>query len=180
MIGTNPLEREGKDEQLKNTGRIAFACLAIVTALSMTACGSDDKKSDANSTKATTSVKAPAADKLPPTPTAADLNTLLSHALDPNVPNTEKREMVQGAENDPDLPSRLAEAYTQTGAKVEVTEVAAPVGDTLNAKAKLTVNGQENIADVPFVAENGRWKVQKQWACQTLSLANIQSSACAS
>ncbi|WP_225732197.1 MULTISPECIES: hypothetical protein [unclassified Nocardia] len=164
---------------MKKTGRIAIAGLAIVAALSMTACGSDDKKSEAKPTKATTSVKASASNpNLPPTPTVAQLNEELQRALDPNVPVAEKLEMVQGAQADPDLPSRLAEAYKQTGASVVVTDVTA-FGDTVNAKAKLTLNGQENVADVPFVAEDGKWKVQKAWACQILSLANVQSKACA-
>lgn len=165
---------------MKKTGRIAIAGLAIVAALSMTACGSDDKKETAKPTKTTTSVKASASNpNLPPTPTVAELNAQLQRALDPTVPNSEKLDMVQGAQADPELPGRLAEAYKQVGAKVEVTEVTA-FGDTVNAKAKILLNGQENIADVPFVAENGKWKVQKQWACQALSLANMQSAACAS
>ncbi|RJO69152.1 hypothetical protein D5S18_31290 [Nocardia panacis] len=161
---------------MKKTGRIAIAGLAILAALSMTACGDDDKKSAAKPAKTTTSVKA-AASNLPPTPSAAELNTELQRALDPAVPVAEKLEMVQGAQADPELPVRLSEAYKQVNAKVEVTDVTA-FGDTVNAKAKFSLNGQENIVDVPFVAENGKWKVQKTWACQMLSLANLQSVAC--
>jgi hypothetical protein len=31
---------------------------------------------------------------------------------------------------------------------------------------------------VPFVAEDGKWKVQQKWACDMLALANLQSAAC--
>ncbi|MEV0246399.1 hypothetical protein AB0H76_07425 [Nocardia sp. NPDC050712] len=162
--------------KLRNTGRIAIAGLAVVAALGLTACGSDDK-AESKPTPTTTSAPATSAADLPPTPTAADLNAQLQKALDPNVPNSEKLEWIQGAEADPELPNRLAEAYKSTNATIDVTEVTA-FGDTLNAKAKLAFNGQENIADVPFVAENGHWKVQKAWVCQMLQLANQPSAAC--
>jgi len=164
-----------KDEQLKlrTTGRIAIAGLAVVASLGLTACGGDDSGNDAKPTKTTTS-----AANTPAVPTAAELNTQLQRALDPAVPNSEKLEMVQGIEADPELPSRLAQAYKDTGATVEVTDVTA-FGDTLNAKAKIVLNGQENIADVPFVAEDGKWKVQKAWACTMLTNLGQQSVACA-
>ncbi|MEU8898266.1 hypothetical protein [Nocardia sp. NPDC048505] len=163
--------------KLRHTGRIAIAGLAVVAALGLTACGSDDK-TDPKPTSTTTSASAaaPAAD-LPPVPTAADLNAQLQKALDPAVPNADKLAWIQGSEADPELPNRLAEAYRSTNASIEVTEVTA-FGDTINAKAKLVFNGQENIADVPFVAENGQWKIQKAWICQMLQLANQPSAAC--
>lgn len=180
--GNHGTYSNAKDEQLKlrKTGRIAIAGLALAAALSMTACGSDDKKDTSTAKSSTTSAMTTAATSaanVPPVPTVAELNAQLQKALDPNVPNDEKLEMVQGAQADPELPGRLAQAVQQSGASAEVTEVTA-FGDTINAKAKITINGQENIADVPFVAEDGKWKVQKAWACQMLQLANVQSVAC--
>ncbi|MET7769758.1 hypothetical protein [Nocardia sp. NPDC005366] len=162
---------------LRKTGRIAIAGLAVTAAMSLTACGGDDSPSGAAPTRTATSAKATATADLPPVPTAADVNAQLQKALDPSIPSSEKLDMVQGADADPDLPNRLAEAYKSTDAKVEITEVTA-FGDTINAKAKLVFNGQENIADVPFVAENGKWKVQKAWACQMLTTLGQQSAAC--
>ncbi|MET8780013.1 hypothetical protein AB0H49_25270 [Nocardia sp. NPDC050713] len=165
--------------KLRTTGRIAIAGLAIVATLGLTACGGDDSSDTAKTAKTTTSAKATTAQaNLPAVPTAAELNTQLQKALDPAVPNEEKLAMIQGAEADPELPARLSEAYKATGATVEVTEVTA-FGDTINAKAKIVLNGQENIADVPFVAEDGKWKVQKAWACQMLTALGQQSAACA-
>ncbi|MGW0251750.1 hypothetical protein ACWDYH_34485 [Nocardia goodfellowii] len=162
--------------KLRNTGRIAIAGLAMVAALGLTACGSDDKP-DSKPTRTTTSAPATSAASLPAVPTAAELNAQLQKALDPNVPNADKLEWIQGAEADPELPNRLAEVYKSANASIEVTDVTA-FGDTVNAKAKLVFNGQENIVDVPFVAENGQWKVQKTWVCQMLQLANQPSAAC--
>ncbi|WP_062989095.1 hypothetical protein [Nocardia anaemiae] len=172
------LSERQRDNQLKlrKTGRIAIAGLAAVAALSLSACGSDDSKTATTPTKTSTSVTKLNA-SVPPTPSVADLNAQLLRALDPSVPNSEKLDLVQGATADPELPNRLAQAYQQAGAKAEVTDVSV-FGDALNAKAKFTINGQENIVDVPFVAEGGKWKVEKNWACTMLTNLGQQSTAC--
>ncbi|MEU0506870.1 hypothetical protein [Nocardia sp. NPDC005998] len=165
--------------KLRKTGRIAIAALAVVAALGMTAC-SDDKDSKP-AAKTSTSVKASASasanTNLPPVPSAAELNTQLQRALDPSVPNSEKLDGVQGAQADPELPNRLAEAAKSANITVTVTDVTS-FGDSVNAKAKVVLNGQENVVDVPFVAEDGKWKIQKAWACSMLTNLGQQSAAC--
>jgi hypothetical protein len=162
--------------KLRKTGRIAIAGLAAVAALSLSACGSDDSQTTPpKPSKASTS--AVANPNLPQVPTAADLNAALVRALDPSVPGAEKLELVQGAQADPELPSRLAEAAKGANAQVTVTEVTS-FGDSVNAKAKFVINGQENVVDVPFVAEDGKWKVEKSWACTMLTNLGQQSVAC--
>jgi hypothetical protein len=166
--------------KLRKTGRIAIAGLAIAATLSMTACGSDNKKDTAAPPRTTTSAKASASASanLPPVPTVADLNAALQKALDPSIPSSEKLDMVQGVQADPELPNRLAQAAAGANVQVAVTDVTS-FGDSVNAKANFTINGQTNVVDVPFVAEDGKWKVQKTWACTILSSLGQQSVACA-
>ncbi len=152
-----------------------IGAVAIAVALSLTACSEDS--TDPPKTTHTTSAKPSASTNLPPVPTAAELNQQLQRALDPAVPAAEKLDGVQGAEADPELPNRLAEAAAGANVQIEVTDVTS-FGDSVNAKAKFIVNGQENIVDVPFVAEDGKWKVQKQWSCTMLSNLGQQSVAC--
>ncbi|MFD0361214.1 hypothetical protein ACFQZZ_07090 [Nocardia sp. GCM10030253] len=161
--------------KLRRTGQITIGAVAIAAMLSLTACGSDDPKDPPKTPRTTTS--AVASSNLPPIPSAADLNTALTRALDPSVPNADKLELVQGAEADPELPGRLAEAAKSANVQITVTDVTA-FGDSVNAKAKFIVNGQENIVDVPFVAEDGKWKVQKAWSCTMLTNLGQQSVAC--
>ncbi|MGW4717362.1 hypothetical protein [Nocardia sp. NPDC004260] len=162
--------------KLLKTGRIAAAGLALVAALGLAACGSDDKSDSHNSTHTTTAA-ASATAKVPAPPTKEELNANLQRALDPAVPNEEKLDLVQGVEADPGLPNRLAQAFQQANATAVVTGVTA-FGDTVTAQATFTVNGQANQVDVPFVLEDGKWKVQKAWACQALANLNQQSPAC--
>ncbi|MFG1794868.1 hypothetical protein [Nocardia sp. NPDC049149] len=161
--------------KLRKSGRIAIAGLAVVAALGLTACGSDDKKDPPKPSRTTTSTTANP--NLPPVPTVDQLNDLLQRALDPTVPSTEKLELVQGMEADPDLPNRLAEAYRQANAQAKVVGVS-NFGETVSAQVKITLNGQENDAVVPFVADAGKWKVQKQWVCQTITAFGLTSPAC--
>ncbi|MFI6869607.1 hypothetical protein [Nocardia sp. NPDC050406] len=168
-----------KDEQLKlqKTGRIAVATLAVVAALGLSACGSGDKTE--KPAKKTTTSQTTAAANLPPVPTPADLNAELQRGLDPNVPNSEKLELMQGVSADPDLPTRLVEAVQQNNAAITVTGVTDLGDGTITADAQVSVaGGAPQQAVVPFVAEDGKWKVQKEWICNMLTAANQTSPAC--
>lgn len=170
-----------KDEQLKlqKTGRIAVATLAVVAALGLSACGSGDK-TEKPAKKTTTSQATTPAQNLPPVPTVADLNTELQKALDPSVPNSEKLDMMQGVAADPNLPNLLADAYKQNNATITITGVTDLGDGTITASGDVSLNGgAPQQAVVPFVAEDGKWKVQKEWICNALSLANQTSPACA-
>ncbi|KAF0842435.1 hypothetical protein [Nocardia caishijiensis] len=159
----------------RRIGRVAIAGLAVITALGLSACTEDKPAAKTTtSAKATTTTAA----ALPPVPTVEELNAQLNTALDPSVPNEQKLDFVQGGEADPELPNRLAVAAHDAGAQVQVTEVTS-FGDSVNAKANFTVNGQTNVVDVPFVADGGKWKVQKAWACTMLTNLGQQSTACA-
>ncbi|WP_067547424.1 hypothetical protein [Nocardia crassostreae] len=164
--------------KLQKTGRIAVATLAVATALGLSACGSGDKTETKPSK--TTTAKTTANAQYPPAPTVADLNAELQKALDPNVPDSEKLDMMQGVAADPSLPSRLAEAYQQNNAAITVTGVTDLGNGTITADGTVSIaGGAPNQVVVPFVAEDGKWKVQKEWICNTLSLANQTSPACA-
>ncbi|MEU1996586.1 hypothetical protein ABZ511_19205 [Nocardia gamkensis] len=161
--------------KLPKTGRTAVAGLALVAALGLAACGSDDTSDSPKSTRTTAAASATVT--TPAAPTVDELNALLQKALDPAVPNEDKLDLVQGIEADPGLPNRLADAFRQANATAVVTGVTA-FGDSVTAQAKFTINGQENQVDVPFVLDGGKWKVQKTWACQALANLNQQSPAC--
>ncbi|MFE1594868.1 hypothetical protein [Nocardia sp. NPDC058705] len=165
--------------KFRRTGRVAIAGLAVVAALGLSAC-SDDK--GGTTSKTTTSAKtaangAPTAE-LPAVPTVEQLNEQLTMALDPSIPNDQKLDFVQGIEADPELPNRLAQAVQDNSVQIQVTEVTS-FGESVNAKANFTLNGQVNVVDVPFVADQGKWKVQKSWACGMLTNLGQTSVACA-
>ncbi|MGY0500197.1 hypothetical protein ACWZHB_17050 [Nocardia sp. FBN12] len=165
--------------KFRRTGRVAIAGLAVVAALGLSAC-SDDKgdTTSKTATSAKTSASGAPTAELPAVPTVEQLNAQLGTALDPAVPNDQKLDFVQGIEADPELPNRLAQAVVDNNVQVQVTEVTS-FGDSVNAKANFTVNGQTNLVDVPFVAEEGKWKVQKSWACGMLTNLGQTSVACA-
>ena len=172
-----------RNEQLKlrNTGRILVGGVAIAAALTMTACSSDEGTDTAATTTAAVTTTAEAAapqGDLPPTPTAEELNANLQRGLDPAVPLEEKVGLVQGAELDPELITKVADAARANNATVSVEDVTDLGDGTLSANGTITVNGQANPLQVAFVAEDGVWKLSKDNACQIVSLAQIASPAC--
>lgn len=158
------------------------AGVAIAAALTMTACGSDDGGDTGNaatSASATSSsVVAEASGDYPPVPTAEELNAELMRGLDPAVPVEEKAQLIQGAEQDPQLIEQVAAAAVQNGAQIEITSVDDLGDGTLNAGATLTINGQANPGSFTFVAEDGVWKLSKENACGLVQLAQLTSPAC--
>ncbi|MFC9997749.1 hypothetical protein [Nocardia sp. NPDC127526] len=163
--------------KLSRSGRIAVAALAAVTAFGLSACGGGDKET-AKPAKPSSS-KTTASQSYPSAPTAADLNSAMQKVLDPNVPDSEKLDLMQGMQADPSLPSRIIEAYKQNNASITVTNVTDLGNGTLTADAQAAINGgAAQQAVVPFVAEDGKWKVQKEWICNILALGSQTSPAC--
>ncbi|MEV6067600.1 hypothetical protein AB0L82_13680 [Nocardia sp. NPDC052001] len=164
------------------SGRIAIGALALVSVLGLSACGSGDKhegKHAATTTAASKATTAAAQTNYPPVPTADDLNAAFQKVVDPSTPNEAKLELMQGVSSDPSLPQRLSDVYTQNNVSVKVTNVTDLGNGTLTADVQLALNGgTPQNAVVPFIAEDGKWKVQKEWICNMLSLGNQTSPAC--
>ncbi|WP_067549303.1 hypothetical protein [Nocardia crassostreae] len=115
----------------------------------------------------------------PSAPPVATLNADLQMALDPNVPNDQKLDLVQGAAVDPSLPERLTDFYRQKNATLAITKANDLGNGVLGAEAQAAVDGgQPQQVTVPFVVEDGKWKIQKEWICTMLTFSNQTSPAC--
>lgn len=158
------------------------AGLAIAAAVTMTACSSDDGGDTAggasSSATAAETTTAAANANIPPAPSAEELNAMLQKGLDPAIPATEKTDMIQGSEADPELINRVATAVQQNNATVQVVAVEDAKDGTAIANANVTFNGQTNPAAVQLLFEDGKWKLDKQFACNIVGLAQLQSAAC--
>lgn len=167
--------------KLQRTGRIAVASLAVAAALGLSACGSGDKHGTNAVTAPSAGIVTPAV-ALPPVPTAGQLNEELAQALDPNVPADQKVQYLEDGEQalqkDPDMLKKLTDAYQQNNAKIDVTNVTS-LGDQLTADVNISLaGGAPQTATVPFVAQDGKWKLQKSWACAGLQQLGQNSPAC--
>ena len=99
---------------------VGAAIMAAAVATSLAACSSSDDSDDVPTVATTTSAAATSeagasgadAGVTNPNvrPSVATLNAMLDKALDPNVPNSEKTELVQGSEKDPQLFDKLVKA----------------------------------------------------------------------
>ncbi|ALU70603.1 hypothetical protein EEB12_27170 [Rhodococcus sp. WS1] len=163
--------------------KMTVAAVAIAAALTMTACGSDDKTDSPTTTSksatATTSTTDVAAPELP---TSAELNGKVAQALDETVPAADKVNLVQGAEQDPELINQVAAAAKAAGAQVEILDPVTDTGsETAAASLNIVVNGQplQQGLQASFVYEDGVWKLSKTTACQIVGVAGLTSPACA-
>ncbi|MFX1757692.1 lipoprotein [Rhodococcus gordoniae] len=163
--------------------KITVATVALAAALTMSACSSDDggSSSETAKTSTTTTAAAPVAD-YPPVPSPEELNADLARAFDLNVPASEKTDLVQGAEEDPELINKVAQAANDAGVQVNVVDVTDNENGTITAGVEMALAGsnQPSFGTVDFVAEDGTWKVSKDYACSiVINMAQLQSPACA-
>ncbi|GAB2654448.1 hypothetical protein GCM10027068_38110 [Prescottella soli] len=156
--------------------KMTIAGVAIAAALTMSACSNDSSSTERTTAQQTTTAAATTPAVAPPT--ADQLNAALSKAFDESVPLDQKVALVQGAEADPELINQVVKAAKDAGATIQVVDVTPTGDDTVTAGVTLTINGQGNPGTVEFVAENGVWKMSKQYACNLVGMANLTSPAC--
>lgn len=112
-------------------------------------------------------------------PSVSDLDAKLAEAMDPSVPEANKRGLfeddVQPQLADPNMDRPGAPKFTY-----RVVDVNPISEDRVNAVTAVAVNGQENPnkAEVPFVYDNGNWKIDKAWACTMAENVGRPSPGC--
>ncbi|MFB8005853.1 hypothetical protein [Nocardia sp. NPDC056000] len=153
----------------------AFPLLACATVL-LTGCGGQDK-TPAKAT-VTTAVDCTQHGKYPRSPTVDLLNGLLTKGLDPSVPTADKVDLIQGAAGDPGLFNRMLPALQQANFSVVIDNVTDYCNGTANADATLSFSGRTSPAQVPIVAEDGRWKLERTWACGLAASLQQTSPIC--
>lgn len=170
--------------------KFVTAGVAVCAFLSIAAC-SDDGDGGGDSTT-TTSASAPSGTGGAPSgdaaltdakkpPTAAVLNGMLETALDPNVPATEKTELVEGSEKDPALFDKLVQGREDNpDLTYEIVAPVRPAGTNqakANVKVKFPDQPQQQV-EALIAFDNGRWKLSSTTVCLLLSGANVQSPMC--
>ncbi|MCZ8379364.1 hypothetical protein O6P37_10850 [Mycobacterium sp. CPCC 205372] len=115
-----------------------------------------------------------------PVPSPGELNAGFMIGLDPSTSEAVRIAAVEGSDIDPQLPTLLKQASVENGVKITVTGTEYVGDGVVHASSDMLVRGKpvEGKVTIPFVASDGRWKLQKAWACQQLANASLQSPAC--
>lgn len=151
-------------------GRSVVAVGAVVLALGMSACSSDDASDTAATTSAATSSAAVAA------PTSDELLSTLQVLVDPARPVDEKTVVVvDGDERRPNLEAMTA-AMANYPVSFTVTDVQVE-GDTATANVAI-VSPHGTAAPTAWTWENvdGTWKVSDESTCTLLGMARAGCS----
>lgn len=151
-------------------GRSVVAVGAVVLALGMSACSSDDASDTAATTSAATSSAAVAA------PTSDELLGTLQVLVDPARPVDEKTVVVvDGDERRPNLEAMTA-AMANYPVSFTVTDVQVE-GDTATANVAI-VSPHGTAAPTAWTWENvdGTWKVSDESTCTLLGMARAGCS----
>lgn len=150
--------------------KLSAAILALGASVSLAACSSSDEDA-ANSSSAAKPTGETSASQVVSTemPSVEQLNEILTKASDPNVPQEEKVQLVQGSETAPELFDVMSQSQAESGATFEVVAPVIPglVPDSALATVHInTPDGQQQTADqVEFIKEGGTWKLSQTWAC---------------
>lgn len=151
-----------------------LACASLL----FTACASDEKAPTQAAATTTSTTDCTQGGKYPQSPTTESLTGLLSKGLDPAVPAADKVELLQGAAGDPELFNRMLPALNQANFSVTINGVTDYCNGSANADATLNFYGQPNESQVPLVAEDGRWKLERAWACGLAASLQQTSPIC--
>lgn len=150
--------------------KLSAAVLALGAATALSACSSSDDGAAENSTAAKSSGETSASQVVSTEmPSVEELNEILAKAADPNLPQEEKVQLVQGSETAPELFDVMSQSQAESGATFEVVAPVIPglVPDSALATVHInTPDGQQQTADqVEFINEGGTWKLSQTWAC---------------
>ncbi len=174
---------------------VGAAIMTVAVATSLAACSSSDDSDDVPTVAATTSAAATSEAGASGASGAADagvtnpnvrpsvttLNAMLNKALDPNVPNSEKTDLVQGSEKDPQLFDKLVKARQDNkDVTYQIFPPVIPAGPnkaTVKVQVKLPDNPPTKL-DAQIVYDGGRWKLASDSVCPILSGNNIKSAMC--
>ena len=150
--------------------KLSAAILALGASVTLAACSSSDEDA-ANSSSAAKPTGETSASQVVSTemPSVEELNEILTKASDPNVPQEEKIQLVQGSETAPELFDVMSQSQAESGATFEVVAPVIPglVPDSALATVHInTPDGQQQTADqVEFINDGGSWKLSQTWAC---------------
>ncbi len=166
----------------------ATACLTALVALTA-ACGggTDEASVDAARSSANASLSASIATSSSkanaPLPTAAELDAQIKRALDPNLPDVERTDLIEdGAAFKDAIPDMYKALRDNPHAVYGVVD---PVFDnrdgTLTATMRLDKDGSgTNVRTtiVHFVLLDGKWKISRTDLCGILRSADYRTAAC--
>ncbi|RDI68138.1 hypothetical protein [Nocardia pseudobrasiliensis] len=156
---------------------VTMLLFPVVAATVLTGCGGS-KPSAAPESSTAAPADCTQGGKYPQSPTTELLQGLLRRGLDPTVAPADKVDLMQGGAGDPGFFDRMLTALNQANFAVTINGVTDYCNGTANADATLSFYGQPNNSQVPLIAEDGKWKLERVWACGLAASLQQTSPIC--
>jgi len=160
---------EGSPAMTLRFSQALAAGIVVAASALMAACSSDSGEVSPSMRVESTSSTSVGPEEPGILPTAEELTALYNSAIDYDVPLSDRVKLIQGVdEDDP----RLAQKFVQEEMTVQFHIVVDIGNGSVLALGNPFVNGQAQPegAPIPFVAEDGAWKIARSWACSQAGL----------
>lgn len=164
--------------------KLVSATMIAGALLGVAACGTDDSDAPPTVAASSSANSTGAADQRTDSskpPSAATIEAMINEALDPNVPNSQKVLLVEGAEKDPDIFDKLVEARNENpGITYKVTNPPIRQGpNKARVSVEVTTEGNPPTPiEATIVYQDGRWKLSNATVCTLLSAYQVKSAMC--
>lgn len=150
--------------------RVFVFAVIFAAAASLSACGSDDTDAAPDrvagfAIESTSFAPPPPAVPAPAVPTTAQLTALYNAALDYDIRVEDRIPLFEGGS------AELAQAFVQEKIRMEFTAVRDNGDGSVGALGHTVYNGEpapDESGPIPFVTDNGTWKISKNWACSVV------------
>lgn len=164
----------GMKEVFRVVGKATLVAVGALGAL-LSGCGASDQSSPPSTAATVAEVQSSSR-----APSAELLNSMLQRALDPNVPATDKLNLVQGATAaDAPLFNELVRLRTENPTLTwQITNVHLVSDGHAVASISALVNSANQRGEVQLTFDQGRWKLDGQYACDLLKQFGRSAPSC--
>lgn len=147
--------------------RVFVFAVIFAAVASLSACGSNDRGTEPDrvpgfAIESTAFAPPPPAVPATAVPTAAQLSALYNAALDYDVRVEDRAKLFEAGS------AELAQAFVQEKMQMDFSAVHDNGDGSVGATGHVVYNGEpapKESGPIPFVTENGEWKISRQWAC---------------
>ncbi len=162
-------------------GRALIAPVAILVGVACGACGGEDSQARSSAPSAVAAPVTEAPSSTPDrAPSTQQLEEMLDRAVDPRVPLEQKLQLVQGATpaDAPLFDELVALRRDNPDVSWHISRPVLEQPGLAKAQFSVLMGGTNQLAYATLAFDDGRWKLQRSYACQMIVQVGRDSPSC--